>query len=183
VNVDADASQNRDVATEYSVSSYPTLKFFPRNDSPFATEPLVADISAQKAYSKYNKHPIAYEKSRTEEGFTDFLNEHCGTFRAVGGGLNEKAGRLTGTWDEWVGELMSFVGSVEEEGKARMNEIVGLMKMGLAEVKKEEEFAAKWYLRASEKITNGSQEWLDKESKRSVLLSMGLRMADDGLLV
>jgi hypothetical protein len=41
---------------------------------------------------------------------------------------------------------MDFVGSVEEEGKARMNEIVGLMKMGLTE-SKEEEFAAKWYLR------------------------------------
>jgi protein disulfide-isomerase A6 len=177
--MDADAAQNRGIASEYSVTSYPTLKFFPRNSSPFATEPLAADISSQKAFSKYNKHPIAYEKSRTEDGFTDFLNEHCGTFRAVGGGLNDKAGRLTGAWDEWVGELMGFVGSVEEEGKARMNELVGLMKMGLAEVKKEEEFAAKWYLRASEKIATGSHEWLDKESKRSVLPSIGFRMPDD----
>jgi len=164
--MDANAAQNREVATEYSVTSYPTLKFFPRKDSPFATEPLELDISGQQLYSKYNKHPIVYEKPRTEEGFTNFLNEHCGTFRAVGGGLNEKAGRLTGVWDEWVSELMGFAGSVEEDGKARVNEIVGLMKMGLAEVKKEEEFAAKWYLKASEKIAKGSHEWLDKESKR-----------------
>jgi protein disulfide-isomerase A6 len=178
VNVDANAAQNNEITMEYSVTSYPTLKFFPRKDSPFATEPLELDISGKQLYSKYNKHPIAYEKSRTEEGFTNFLNEHCGTFRAVGGGLNEKAGHLTGVWDEWVGELMSFAGSVEEDGKARMSEIVGLMKMGLAEVKKEEEFAAKWYLKASEKIANGSHEWLDKESKRSVLLFIHFQMAD-----
>jgi hypothetical protein len=59
--MDADAAQNCDIASEYSVTSHPTLIFFPRNGSPFATELLATDISSQKAFPKYNKHPIAYE--------------------------------------------------------------------------------------------------------------------------
>jgi protein disulfide-isomerase A6 len=166
VNFDADAPQNKDIAKSYGVNSYPTIKFFPRANSPYASTPLPSDTTSQKVFDIYGKHPIAYEKARTEAAFTEFLNEYCGTNRAVGGGLNDLAGRLEGQWDEWVGELMGFVGSAEEEGKARLNEIIGLMKKGLEEVKKEEEFAAKWYLRASEKLANGSHAWLEKETKR-----------------
>lgn len=61
---------------------------------------------------------------------------------------------------------MGFVNKAGDEGKARMAEIVGLMKQGIQEVKKEEEFAAKWYLRASEKIANDTGKWLEKETKR-----------------
>ena len=65
----ADAQQNKPIASEYGVSSYPTVKFFPKGD---------------------NKTPIAYDKPRTEVDFTSFLNEHCGTYRAPGGGLNDR---------------------------------------------------------------------------------------------
>jgi hypothetical protein len=65
----ADAQQNKPIASEYGVSSYPTVKFFPKGD---------------------NKTPIAYDKPRSEVDFTSFLNEHCGTYRAPGGGLNDQ---------------------------------------------------------------------------------------------
>ena len=45
--MDANAAQNREVATEYSITSYPTLNFFPRKDSPFATEPRLGRTSAR----------------------------------------------------------------------------------------------------------------------------------------
>lgn len=65
----ADAAENRPIGSEYGVSSFPTIKFFPRGE---------------------DKTPIEYNIGRTEADFTTFLNEHCGTSRAVGGGLNEK---------------------------------------------------------------------------------------------
>lgn len=69
---------------------------------------------------------------------------------------------------------MSFVQGTEkvvaEDSKAKMDEIIGLMKAGIQEVKKEEELAAKWYVRASEKIVNGGETWLDKEANRWVSL-------------
>lgn len=51
---------------KYEISSFPTLKFFSKDD----------------------KTPVEYGGERSEEAFVNFLNEKCGTFRAVGGGLN-----------------------------------------------------------------------------------------------
>ncbi|PSS37492.1 hypothetical protein PHLCEN_2v699 [Hermanssonia centrifuga] len=71
-NVDADAAANRPLAEKYGVGSFPTIKFF----------------------SKDNKdEPLAYESERTEEAFVKFLNRACGTHRAPGGLLNDFAGR------------------------------------------------------------------------------------------
>lgn len=67
-NVDADAEANRPLALKYGIQSFPTIKFFPKGSS----------------------EPGDYTGERTEQAFVDFLNEKCGTQRAVGGGLNEK---------------------------------------------------------------------------------------------
>jgi thiol-disulfide isomerase/thioredoxin len=66
-NVDADAESNRPLATKYNIQSFPTLKFFPKGGE-----------------------PIDYEGGRQEADFVEFLNEKCGTYRAVGGGLNDQ---------------------------------------------------------------------------------------------
>ena len=67
-NVDADAEANRPLALKYGIQSFPTIKFFQKGSS----------------------EPEDYTGERTEQAFVDFLNEKCGTQRAVGGGLNEK---------------------------------------------------------------------------------------------
>jgi protein disulfide-isomerase A6 len=68
-NVDADAIPNKPLAEKYGVRSFPTIKFF----------------------SKENKgEPEAYEGGRSEADFVSFLNKKCGTQRAVGGGLNDE---------------------------------------------------------------------------------------------
>lgn len=69
---DADAQHNKPLAKEYGVSSFPTIKFFPKGE---------------------DKTPVDYNKARGEADFTAFLNEHCGTFRAPGGGLNDQVSR------------------------------------------------------------------------------------------
>lgn len=66
---DADAQPNKPIAHEYGVTGFPTIKFFPKGE---------------------DKTPIEYNVGRSEADFTAFLNEHCGTSRAVGGGLNNQ---------------------------------------------------------------------------------------------
>lgn len=67
-NVDGDDQKNKGLTSKYGVSGYPTIKFF----------------------SKDNKEPVDYEGGRSEADFISFLNEKCGTQRAVGGGLTDE---------------------------------------------------------------------------------------------
>lgn len=68
-NLDADAESNRPLAEKYEIKSFPTIKFFPKGGE-----------------------PIDYNGGRGEADFVQFLNEKCGTHRAVGGGLNDQVG-------------------------------------------------------------------------------------------
>ena len=68
-NLDADAEPNKPLAHKYEIQSFPTIKFFPKGGE-----------------------PIAYQGGRGEADFVEFLNEKCGTHRAVGGGLNSQVG-------------------------------------------------------------------------------------------
>lgn len=67
---DADDVKNKAIAARYGVKSYPTLKFFPKGKKAVSFE------------------PSAYEGARTEQAFLDFINEHAGTARTIGGGLS-----------------------------------------------------------------------------------------------
>jgi protein disulfide-isomerase A6 len=68
-NVDADAEPNRPLAEKYGVKSFPTIMFFAKGGE-----------------------PVDYTGGRSEADFVAFLNEKCGTHRAVGGGLNDEVG-------------------------------------------------------------------------------------------
>ena len=67
-NINADDQKNKHIGQKYGVTGFPTIKFF----------------------SKDNKEPEDYEGARTEDGIVAYLNEKCGTQRAVGGGLNDQ---------------------------------------------------------------------------------------------
>ncbi|KAJ5246183.1 Protein disulfide-isomerase tigA [Penicillium chermesinum] len=70
--VDAEAENSRALAKEQGVTGYPTIKFFPAGST----------------------EPEAYSGARSEEAFVEFLNSKAGTHRAVGGGLDKKAGTI-----------------------------------------------------------------------------------------
>lgn len=76
--MDADAKANGPLAQKYEIGSFPTLIFF----------------------SKDNKKGESYEGGREEKDFVEFLNEKCGTKRAVGGGLNDAVSRISSTHSE-----------------------------------------------------------------------------------
>ncbi|SAL97702.1 hypothetical protein [Absidia glauca] len=67
-----DADVERAIGTEYDISGFPTIKFFPANGG----------------------EPIPYDGTRNEAGFLEFLNRHCNTRRVAGGGLDAVAGRI-----------------------------------------------------------------------------------------
>ena len=86
--VDAEAEQSKATAKDQGVTSYPTIKYFPRGSTT----------------------PQAYEGGRAESDFVEFMNEKAGTYRMVGGGLNTKAGT--------VDALDSVISSLTGEGSA-----------------------------------------------------------------
>jgi protein disulfide-isomerase A6 len=114
------------------VSGYPTIKFFPKGSST----------------------PVPYEGGRTEADFVAYLNEHCGTHRAVGGGLNEQAGRLA-----QLDTLASrFFSATADARSAVYEEALALAKtLGVG---------ANPYIKVMEKVVNGSDGYLVKETKR-----------------
>ena len=70
--VDAEAENSKKTASEFGVSSYPTIKFFRKGSSTSED----------------------YDGGRSEEDIIEFLNIKTGTHRVAGGGLDENAGTL-----------------------------------------------------------------------------------------
>lgn len=130
-NLDADAEPNRPLAQKYGVTSFPTIKFFPKGGE-----------------------PIDYEGGRQEPDFVEFLNEKCGTHRAVGGGLNEQAGRHL-EFDSLASKFFLATGAARD---AIYKEAAVLA----AEVGP----AASHYVRVMEKVISGKEDYIVKESKR-----------------
>jgi protein disulfide-isomerase A6 len=130
-NLDADAEANRPLAMKYNVQSFPTIKFFPKGGE-----------------------PIEYGGGRQEADFVQFLNEKCGTYRAVGGGLNDQAGRHP-EFDALASKFFTATGaardSIYKEASA-LGAQVGP--------------AAAHYIRVMEKVVNGKADYFSKESKR-----------------
>jgi protein disulfide-isomerase A6 len=142
-NIDADAALNKEIAGRYGVASYPTIKFFPRG----------------------GKEVESYEGGRSEEAFITFLNERCGTYRAVGGGLTNEAGRLA-ELDAVAQGFLSAAGSARDaiykEAKA-LSETLGA--------------TSNHYLRVMEKIVNSGEAYVEKESQRLALILSKRTMA------
>nr|GAT60740.1 disulfide isomerase [Mycena chlorophos] len=144
-NIDADDQKNKGIASQYGVSGFPTIKFFPKGST----------------------EAVAYTGGRTEADFTEFLNEHCGTFRAVGGGLNDQAGRVADL-DTLASKFMLAAAdarsSIIEDATALVAAAGSL---------------SNHYLRVMEKLANSSEGYLEKEGKRlnSILAKRSLAPA------
>ncbi len=70
--VDAEADNSKATAQSQDVTSYPTIKFFPRGSTT----------------------PEKYDGGRSEDALVAFVNEKAGTHRVIGGGLDAKAGTI-----------------------------------------------------------------------------------------
>jgi protein disulfide-isomerase A6 len=70
--VDAEAENSKATAKRFGVSSYPTIKFFPKGSTT----------------------PVDYSGGRTEKDFITYINEKAGLHRVAGGGLDATAGTI-----------------------------------------------------------------------------------------
>lgn len=70
--VDAEAPNAKATAQDQGVTSYPTIKYFPKGST----------------------EAVPYQGGRSEKDFVEFLNKHAGTHRAVGGGLDATGGTI-----------------------------------------------------------------------------------------
>ncbi|KAI0280771.1 thioredoxin-like protein [Russula aff. rugulosa BPL654] len=130
-NFDADAEPNRPIATKYNIQSFPTIKFFPKGGE-----------------------PVDYEGGRQEADFVQFLNEKCGTYRAVGGGLNEQAGRHP-EFDALASKFITATGAARDAIYKEASALAAQIGP-----------AAKHYIRVMEKVVSGKEDYFTKESKR-----------------
>ncbi|KAK1217264.1 hypothetical protein PQX77_020113 [Marasmius sp. AFHP31] len=131
-NVDADDKKNSAISQRYGITGFPTIKFFPKGST----------------------EPVNYEGPRSEEAFVNFLNEKCGTHRAVGGGLNDKAG-LVPELDTLASKF--FVATTDARDSVYKEALALAETVGAV---------SKPYLRIMEKVVNSSEEYLKKEAKR-----------------
>ncbi|KZP23820.1 protein disulfide isomerase [Athelia psychrophila] len=130
-NIDADDALNKPLAALYGVKSFPTLKFFAKGGE-----------------------VLDYTGGRTEADFVAYLNEKCGTNRAVGGGLNDIAGRLP-SFDALATQFFA--------ASASARAVVYKEAQALAA---EAGAASKHYIRVMDKIVGGAEDYVERESKR-----------------
>lgn len=136
--MNADADENKALASKFGVRSFPTIKFFPKGSA---------------------DEPIAYESGRTEDQFTEFLNLHGKTHRTVAGLLDSTAGLLE-EGSAWVSSYLSDIPSRAE--------LFEQAKTYAKSAAKDAKSSADYYVRAMERIQEKGDEWLNKEINRYV---------------
>ena len=121
---------------------------------PLATKNENSSFPPIKSFPKGSAKPEEYDGAHTEQAFVVFLNEKCGTHCTNGGMLDDTAGRL---------EALDALAQKFWEGEAAAHQAIFEEVSMLA---KELGAGAKHYLRVMEKVVNGSEEYLQKESTR-----------------
>lgn len=87
-NYECDSDKNRPLAEKIGIESFPTIKFYPKGSD---KTPIVRTV-LQYIIATPSYHTVLqdYEEGRDEVDLVKFLNNKCGTHRAVGGGLNDE---------------------------------------------------------------------------------------------
>ncbi|KAJ7707688.1 disulfide isomerase [Mycena rosella] len=114
----------------------------------------VSSFPTIKFFAKGSTEPEDYEGGRSEADFVAFLNKKCGTERAVGGGLSDQAGRLP-EFDALASKFFVAAGDARDtllKDAAALAVSAGVV--------------SKHYLRVMEKLVNGTEGYLEKETKR-----------------
>jgi len=128
--IDAEAENSKSTAEAQGVKSYPTIKYFPKGSTT----------------------PQPYEGGRSEKELIEFLNEHAGTHRTVGGGLDMKAGTIDA--------LDSFVAKFAAGATlATISEEVSKAAKGL------QDKYAEYYVKIFDKLSK-NEGYVEKEFKR-----------------
>ena len=128
--IDSDAYPAK--AREYGVQGFPTIKWFPSGDK---------------------KNPQDYRSGRDEQSFVDFVNENAGTFRLVGGALNDLAGRVPS-----LDDVASQLSAAAVKGGDALKDLAVQARAALDEYGKTAKSEAyKYYYRVLDKLPDNPQ--------------------------
>ncbi|KAI7897617.1 thioredoxin-like protein [Cokeromyces recurvatus] len=127
------AADEADIGQEFDIEGYPTIKLFPAGEST----------------------PFAYSGARSEAAFISFLNEHTGTKRKVGGGLESDAGRIP-ELDELAIRFMTHQKEKREEIQKEAQQFA--KELGTR--------YANYYAKIMEKMLVNGDKFLDTEKQR-----------------
>lgn len=94
--VDAEHEGSKSTAQAFGITSYPTIKYFPKGST-----------EAEN-----------YEGGRTEANFVEFLNIKANTHRVAGGGLDDEAG-LVDALDEIVAKWVAGTSLADATAEAK----------------------------------------------------------------
>ncbi|CAO1629857.1 unnamed protein product [Sympodiomycopsis kandeliae] len=146
--MDADEATNKEVAQQYGVQSFPTIKFFP------------------KSLDGSPKTPEEYPGGRTEDNFLNYMNGKCGIHRLSTGVLGDLAGRMPSLdslasrfYNIDVGNTADRTSIVEEARKFYEN---AKTSVNATEAKNT---AAAYYLKIMDKMLD-NPSYVEKESTR-----------------
>jgi protein disulfide-isomerase A6 len=141
--MNADAAENKEIASEVGVSGFPTIKFFPKDGS----------------------EPITYKNARSEEAFVDFLNQHCGTHRSVNGRLLPTAGKVLAL-DKLAAQF--FGASSAEDRSSILTKAKAYIAnlTGSKTVAEPTAVEGEYYVKAMQRIVEKGENWLGKETTR-----------------
>ncbi|XP_052193733.1 protein disulfide-isomerase like 2-1-like [Diospyros lotus] len=133
-NLEADT--HKDLAEKYSVSGFPTLKFFPKS----------------------NKAGEDYDGGRDLDDFVTFLNEKCGTRRDAKGQLTAEAGKIEAV-DTLVKEFLKAGNDEKKAVYGRMEEEVNKLKGSAARY-------GKIYVKAAKSCMEKGSDYAKNEIQR-----------------
>jgi protein disulfide-isomerase A6 len=156
--VDAEAENSKATAQAQDVSSYPTLKFFPKGSTT----------------------PEPYSGARSEEALVDFVNSKAGTHRLVGGGLDTKAGTIDVidtilakyVTAGGISDVEKATGEIKAAAKDLKDKSVDYYLRALAKLGANPEYATKEQTRLAGLLKKGglAQEKIDDLTTRSNIL-------------
>jgi protein disulfide-isomerase-like protein len=131
-----DADEHKAPASEFDVSGYPTIKFFPKD----------------------NKAGETYEGGRSPQDFVDFINSRTGSERTVGGGYSAQAGR-NAELDEIAREFLLASGNVRKTLYDRAEKQVNYLPSATKEW-------AKFYTLTMKRIMEKGEKFASEEALR-----------------
>jgi len=140
-----DADAHRDLGSQYGVSGFPTLKWFPKND---------------KSGQEYNA-------GRTPEEFVAFVNEQTGSERTLAGGVTDKAGRI-----DQLDDIATRSQAEGADTQALLTEAENLIATALTDHKNLD--FSRFYLLTLRKLAAGVRDYAEQEYLRlNRMLSSG----------
>jgi protein disulfide-isomerase A6 len=141
--VDAEAENSKTLAQQQGVTSYPTIKWFPKGST----------------------EAVAYASGRSEDAILEWVNEHAGLHRVAGGALDTLAGTIP-SLDTVVSKFTAGTSALSEAAEAATKELEGLTEDAQLQY-------AKYYVRVFEKLADNGGYTAKEAARLDKILAKG----------